>query len=172
MTGLENDKVLVVEHDPKWREQFRLEADILIGLLEKYTPDIQHFGSTSVPGLKAKPIVDILVGLDNFNQIDRIIPLMEDAGYTYAHWAGIPNDYTFIKSSSELTTHLIHVVVRNSPNWKLTLFFRDKLRNNPELTGGYQKLKEDLAERYPDSREEYTEGKNAFIAGVLSDAPL
>ena len=170
MTGLENDKVLVVEHDLNWQKQFRLEAENLTELLVEYETDIRHFGSTSVPGLKAKPVVDILVGLESFNQIGRIIPTMKKAGYIYAHWAGIPNDYTFIKGDSILSTHLIHIVVKNSPNWNLTLAFRDALRKNPELACKYQELKEDLVDRYPDSREKYTEGKTGFITSVLNES--
>jgi GrpB-like predicted nucleotidyltransferase (UPF0157 family) len=117
-------------------------------------------------GLKAKPIIDILVGLKSFDQINQVIIKMQETGYIYAHWAGIPNDYTFRKGEN-ITTHLIHIVEYGKNNWIHNFKFRDTLKNNPFLLKEYEQLKEDLAQKYLDSREKYTEGKGKFILAVV-----
>jgi GrpB-like predicted nucleotidyltransferase (UPF0157 family) len=165
MLGLDFNKVMLVEHDNDWILHYESESQPIKQALADLVIDIQHIGSTSVAGLKAKPIIDILVGLKSFDQIHEVIREMETLGYIYAHWAGIPGDYTFRKG--ETTTHLVHVVEYGKNNWNHNIQFRDTLRNNPVLAKQYEQLKEDLAEKYPDSREKYTEGKSKFIAEVL-----
>jgi GrpB-like predicted nucleotidyltransferase (UPF0157 family) len=122
-------------------------------------------------GLKAKPIIDILVGLKSFDQIDQVISKMQEAGYIYAHWAGIPNDYTFRKGK-DITTHLIHVVEYGKNNWVHNIKFRDALKNNTALIKEYEQLKEDLAKKYPDNRQEYNDNKTEFIESIMEKAEL
>ena len=166
MLGLESEKVMLVEHDREWIFDYELEAKSIKNALGAPVIDIQHIGSTSVAGLKAKPIIDILVGLDSFDQINEVIQRMEALRYIYARWAGIPGDYTFRKG--DITTHLVHIVKYGEINWNHNLKFHDSLRNNPDLMRKYQELKEQLAQKYPDSREKYTEGKSQFIFDVVN----
>jgi GrpB-like predicted nucleotidyltransferase (UPF0157 family) len=167
MLGLDSEKVMLEEYDRNWHSNFQNESKLIMSILGDLVIDIQHFGSTSIEGLKAKPIIDILVGLKSFDQIDQLINEMQEAGYIYAHWAGIPNDYTFRKGEN-ITTHLIHVVEYGKNNWIYNIKFRDALKNNPALIKEYEQLKGDLAQKYPDSREKYTEGKGKFILDVVS----
>jgi len=166
MLGLDSKKVLLVDHDDKWKSFYNTEAMIIKKALDELIIDIQHIGSTSIEGLKAKPIIDILVGLESFEKIDEVIKIMENLGYVYAHWAGIPGDYTFRKG--EITTHLIHVVKYGENNWNHNIKFREILKNNPDLIKQYVELKEELAIKHPDSREKYTEGKSEFILKVTN----
>jgi len=156
---------MLSEYDKEWISHYESESKVIKNALGEMVIDIQHIGSTSVVGLKAKPIIDILVGIENFDKIDEVIKKMETMGYTYAHWAGIPGDYTFRKG--EVTTHLIHVVKYGKINWNHNIKFRDALRNNPDLVKQYEELKEKLAKEYPDSREKYTEGKSKFVVDVV-----
>ena len=89
MIGLYSQKVMLTDYNNEWISCFESEASIIKDALGNEVIDIQHIGSTSVVGLKAKPIIDILVGLQSFDQIYEIIGKMEALGYTYAHWAGI-----------------------------------------------------------------------------------
>ena len=166
MLGLDFDKVMLAEYDQQWTVHYVSEAEAIKNTLADMVIDIQHIGSTAVVGLKAKPIIDILVGLASFEQIEEIIDKMVSLGYTYAYWAGIQGDCTFRKG--DITTHLVHMVEYGKNNWNHNIRFRDALRNNPDLVRGYERLKEELAAKYPGSREQYTEGKNKFIADVLS----
>ncbi len=166
MLGLERKKVILVEHDDEWISNYESESTAIRDALGDLVIDIQHFGSTSVPGLKAKPIIDILVGIQSFDKIDLIIKQMESLDYTYAHWAGIPDDYTFRKGDK--TTYLVHIVIYKTNNWNHNITFRDKLRNDSALFKQYENLKEGLAKKYPDSREKYTMGKSKFIEDTLN----
>lgn len=165
MLGLDSNKVMLAEYDNDWISHYKSESKAIKNALGDLVIDIQHIGSTSVVDLKAKPIIDILVGLQSFAQIKLVIKEMEALEYIYAHWAGIPGDYTFRKG--DITTHLVHVVEYGKNNWDNNIRFRDTLRNNPVLVKQYEELKVELAEKYPDSREKYTEGKSKFIADVL-----
>jgi GrpB-like predicted nucleotidyltransferase (UPF0157 family) len=165
MLGLDSNQVLLAEYDQDWVSYYESEANVIKNALGNLVIDIQHIGSTSVPGLKAKPIIDILAGLKSFEQIDTVIKQMEALEYTYAHWAGIPGDYTFRKGN--FTTHFVHIVIHGGQNWNHNIRFRDIVRNNPNLAREYELLKEELVKQYPDSREKYTEGKSKFIFNAV-----
>ncbi len=166
MLGLNADKVRLSGYDPAWVDAYNKESVAVRKVLGEVLVDIQHIGSTSVPGLKAKPILDILAGVVSFDRIEEIIAILENSGYTYAHWAGIPGDYTFRKG--DITTCLLHVVAYESINWNHCISFRDILRKNSRIAEEYLSLKESLAEKYPDSREKYTDGKSKFISDILN----
>lgn len=170
MLGLDAEKVMLAEYDKEWNSYYTSEFILIKNALGDSVIDIQHIGSTSIVGMKAKPIIDILVGLESFLKINTIIKNMENIGYIYAYWAGIPNDYTFRKGN--FTTHLVHIVEYGKENWFHNIVFRDKLRNNPDLVKQYEELKEELVKKFPDSREKYTEGKNKFIADVIKSEVL
>lgn len=170
MLGLDSKKVLLSDYDKDWQNYYANESDLIKNLLGDLIIDIQHIGSTSIKGLRAKPIIDILVGIESFKKIDKIIEYMENIGYIYAYWAGIPNDFTFRKGN--FTTHLVHIVEFGKDNWNSNITFRDKLRNNPILVKKYEELKEELAKKFPDSREKYTEGKSKFIIDIITTENL
>ena len=154
-------------HPRLWAELYLQEERQIRTALGPLIVDVQHIGSTSVPGIQAKPILDILVGLQSFEQAPQCIPLMESIGYEYAPQAGIPNDFVFGKA--ERRTHLAHLVEYGGSNWQDNLRFRDRLREDISLAQEYEALKLALGERYPNSRANYTEGKTAFIQRVLLD---
>lgn len=128
---------------------------------------IEHIGSTSVPGLCAKPIVDIAVGVRKLELTDEQIAAMERLGYEYLGEYGLPGRLFFRKG--EPRTHNVHVVEHGGEHWERQLVFRDALRADPEERQRYDELKRRLAAAgHP--REAYTELKTPFIRGVEARA--
>jgi GrpB-like predicted nucleotidyltransferase (UPF0157 family) len=160
--------VVVLPYDVRWPELFRAERDPLAGIFGERAAGIEHVGSTAVPGLAAKGIVDILVGLRPLELRSEDLDAMARRGYVYRGELGIPGRHFFQKGAPP--THHVHAVEHGSVEWLKHVHFRDHLRAHPEDLQSYAKLKRDLAARYPDDRDAYTEGKSPFIAAVLRKA--
>jgi GrpB-like predicted nucleotidyltransferase (UPF0157 family) len=159
--GLAHGKVALSESDPRWNALFDAERGRLVPAIGRHIVDIQHFGSTSIPGIKAKPILDILVGLPDFATGALLIGPMQSLGYDYVGTEMVPNDHLF--GLGEPRTHLVHAVVHGGHHWTRNLRFRDQLRAQPALAEAYEALKIELAERFSGSRASYTAAKQAFI---------
>jgi GrpB-like predicted nucleotidyltransferase (UPF0157 family) len=136
-----------------------------MALIGDYVLDIQHIGSTSVPGLIAKPILDIGIAIMDFEEGKRCIKPIESLGYEYKGENGIPGRHYFVKGDP--TTHHLHIVEIDSEEWKKNITFRDSLRKNEMLAKEYAKLKLELAEKFKYNREAYTDGKTDFVNYVL-----
>jgi GrpB-like predicted nucleotidyltransferase (UPF0157 family) len=158
-------------YDPTWPARFEQERAVLeaaIGALT--TGGIHHVGSTAVPGLAAKPIVDILVGVDSLDASRACFDPLAKLGYLYfpyrpeeMHW--------FCKPHPSRRTHHLHLVPTGSRRYADELAFRDRLRTKSEVATEYAALKQDLAERFADDREAYTDAKSDFVHRVLGRAP-
>jgi len=166
--GLGQRTVRLRDYTPIWSELYEAEAIEIRAVLGELAFDVQHVGSTAVPGLKAKPILDIAVAVSNLTDL----PLFEAAlcriGYEYAHWAGLNDNLVFGKGVAR--THLVHVVERESVHWRNYIRFRTALRENGALAAEYQSIKIALAQKYPSNRAQYTHEKEHFINRVLSAA--
>ena len=160
--------VLVLPYDVRWPELFRLERDRLAGIFGERAAGIEHVGSTAVPGLAAKGIVDILLGLRPLELRRENLDAMTRLGYAYRGELGIPGRHFFQKGAPP--THHVHAVEHGSVEWLKHMHFRDHLRTHPEDAQSYAKLKRELAARYPEDRDAYTEGKSPFVAAVLRRA--
>jgi GrpB-like predicted nucleotidyltransferase (UPF0157 family) len=130
---------------------------------------IEHFGSTSVPGIVAKPLLDILVGGPEATDPDPYIGALARLGYDYAPHAGVPDHFVFGRGLAR--THLVHVVRYGAGAWHRALAFRDALRADTALRDAYAALKRELAQSYSTERSRYTELKSAFVERVLADRP-
>jgi len=173
---LVSEEITIAEYDPRWPALFEQEA----AFLRKTIPPnlitrIEHFGSTAVPGLPAKPIIDILVEVVSLKQAQRqIVPILEGEGYEY-FWRPVFGDdppcYAwFIKRNANgVRTHHIHMVEQDSPLWE-RLCFRDYLRAFPDEAARYSLLKRSLANAFPRDRVTYTEKKTDYIASVTRRA--
>ena len=159
--GLEGGKVVLAENDPLWQALYEAEKQRLLDAIGPQILDIQHFGSTSIPGIKAKPILDILVGLPDFDAGNALVAPMTALGYDYVGIEMVPNDHLF--GLGEPRTHLVHAVVHGGYHWNRNLRFRDQLRAQPSLAAAYEALKIDLAVRFADNRAGYTAAKQSFI---------
>jgi GrpB-like predicted nucleotidyltransferase (UPF0157 family) len=159
--------VEIVEHDPSWAARFDAERTKLASIFDGRAVAIEHIGSTSVPGLCAKPIVDILVGLRELELSEAEIEAMDGLGYEYLGEFGLPGRLYFRKG--EPRTHHVHVVAHGGDHWDRHLAFRDTLRSNPEERRRYDELKRQLAAE-GHSREAYSELKTPFIREVEARA--
>jgi GrpB-like predicted nucleotidyltransferase (UPF0157 family) len=169
--GLAHRQVSLVEWTPRWAAVFAAEAATLSAALSAHAAHIEHCGSTSVPGLAAKPILDILVGVPAPPDVPGLAQALAALGYQHAPRAGVPGHDVFGKGAPR--THLLHVVPLHGAAWRRMLRFRDALRADPALAAEYAALKRELAARFPGDRPAYTEAKAGFIVRVLgeSDAP-
>ena len=148
-------------------------AEVHSELLRALSPSqiaVEHIGSTSVPGLSAKPIIDVLVGADSIHAIEQKIEVLEQVGYKYiAKYEDVfPIRRYFVRSAGSALRVNLHAVVLGSPFWVEHLAFRDALRSDPSLVSQYQELKERLAVTFKDDRPSYTEGKASFIQAVIA----
>lgn len=166
LLGLERDQIRFVDYTTSWHDLFNLEAEQIRMALGDLLNEIEHFGSTAIPGIKAKPILDILAAIQNIEEGPICVPRLERIGYSYGRNAGIPGDYTFTKGGGSVT-HILHVVEIGSLNWRGNLKFRDTLRASPQLAIEYEQLKLRLADSFIDS-ENFTSGKTGFIRRVIS----
>lgn len=130
---------------------------------------IYHVGSTAVPGLDAKPIVDILVGVDNLEVSRACFDPLAELGYLYAPYRA-EEMHWFCKPHPSRRTHHLHLVPTESERFRDELSFRDRLRADRAVADEYSALKHDLAERFADDREAYTEAKGEFIRRVLANS--
>ena len=179
MIGLKRGTVKLCEHEKEWE----LEAQNTIARLKKILgnviKDIQHVGSTSILSIKAKPIIDIAVAVDDFDDIPNFEKELRDNGFYYRPnaQASLRNQLlfacgNFYEGTGDLQTHFIHVVHTNSMDWINYINFRDYLNNTPSAAKEYEDLKVTLALQVPvdKSREKYLEGKRDFIVYTLRKA--
>jgi GrpB-like predicted nucleotidyltransferase (UPF0157 family) len=159
--GLEPKKVRLRDSDARWPELYRAEHARLLPAIGPLVVGIEHFGSTSIPGIKAKPILDILVGLRKFDDGLLLVEPLASLGYDYVGAEMVPHDHLF--GLGVARTHLLHAVEHGGYHWTRNLRFRDALRADPGLAAAYEAMKVDLATRFADSRAEYTAAKKAFI---------
>jgi GrpB-like predicted nucleotidyltransferase (UPF0157 family) len=160
----------VTPYDPEWPEKFQREKDRIYRLIRPYINTIEHIGSTAVPGLAAKPVIDILIAVTSLNDDVHFIPPLENLGYEYIqkHEDVFPQRrYLHLIRGGKHLFHL-HMVEPASDFFRDQLLFRDHLRNHPEDARAYAALKLELAQKFRQDREAYTDGKSGFILGILA----
>jgi GrpB-like predicted nucleotidyltransferase (UPF0157 family) len=171
------EEIEIVPYNPAWLSIFEKEKKLLIKKLPgNIIRRIEHFGSTAIPCMAAKPIIDILIEVTSLEETKkRIVPVLKKEGYDY-FWRPINNDNNslhyawFIKrDSTGKRTHHIHMVEKDSELWD-RIFFRDYLAEFPEAAKQYEELKIQLAGQYPEDRISYTEGKTKFISDLTGKA--
>lgn len=164
--------VFLVPHDSRWRYQFRAERKLLRSVLGSNVRAIEHIGSTAVPNLCAKPIIDILVGAPCFKAASRLIPLLLPIGYELVEQMtiAVPDRLFFHRGPEGLRTFHLSVVQYGGELWNEYLRFRECLRRFVTVASAYESLKQELAAQFPDSRPLYTMNKALFIRWVLEEA--
>ncbi|MGE1209756.1 GNAT family N-acetyltransferase [Bacillus pumilus] len=169
MTWTPRRKVEVVEFKKEWHEEFHQEKQQLKQIIQKSWIEGHHIGSTSVEGLAAKPIIDILIEVSHIKEIDRKRESFEHLGYQALGENGIKGRRFFQKGGLNRTHH-VHVYERNHPDVKRHLLFRDYLRAHPERAVAYASVKEQLANQYPEDIQSYMAGKNEIIKEIENEA--
>lgn len=163
-----NESFDLSEYNPAWPQIFEQERERLEAVFGDDAVDIKHVGSTSVPGLRAKPIIDILVAVEAFDTLDSYCQRLEPLGYRHhAHedqderlffWKGVPR------------THHLHIVEYATWEHQRHIIFRDHLRRHPDIARRYAQVKEELARAFSHDRPAYTRGKTAFIRAIMDRA--
>lgn len=165
--ALKRGIVELADFDNNWAIEFEKEKKLLEEVLGDKAKEIHHVGSTSIPGLKAKPVIDILVAIDDLNKIEEVENLLKDYDYSNRGHQGVDDRYFFAKGPEDSRTHYIHFVEKNSITYYNLVYFKKYLIEHPEYIKKYCDIKEDLALKYPEERSKYTAGKSEFITSVV-----
>jgi GrpB-like predicted nucleotidyltransferase (UPF0157 family) len=166
MLGLKHNVNMLVDYDPEWSVEFIRERERIIIALGDLAQAIEHYGSTAIPGMPAKPIIDILVGVTPLEAWKACRAPLEGLGYDYAENAGVPGHHVFGRGRDGTErTHLVHVVDFLGDEWRLNLAFRDALRDDKGLQKAYLAEKERAAAA-SQGRARYNELKGSFIARI------
>lgn len=165
--GLPAGKIIVRPYSPEWPQLFAEEQQRLQAVLGERALAIEHIGSTAVPGLAAKPVLDIGVAVADFDTAFETVPLIEGLGYTYRGENGVPRRHFFVKGLPR--THHLHMFEPDHPDWQRVIAFRETLRQDPKLALEYAQLKRRLAQQYAEDSDAYTEAKSAFILAAVGE---
>lgn len=165
-------KVTIVEYRPEWQKMFEEEKKVLQIALGEVSAQIEHIGSTAVAGLAAKPVIDVMVGLEDFSVADNFVPKIEALAYEYIqkYETVMPFRRFFTKEQAGIRTHQIHMVGIGSEFWERHILFRDYLRQDSSVAAKYASLKKELAEREWGDVNEYAEAKTEFIREIENEA--
>jgi GrpB-like predicted nucleotidyltransferase (UPF0157 family) len=166
-------RVEIVEYDPKWVTLYREERARILAVIGHLQVAVEHIGSTAVVGLGAKPVIDIMVGVDCLSDAQLCMEPLKSLGYRYHPEieATMPDRRFFGKGEPPKEQHYhVHMVEKGSEFWRVHLAFRDYLRSHPETSRQYCKLKKKLASEYGSDREGYTEAKTEFIESIVAKA--
>lgn len=162
-------KVIVTPYDERWPIAFAKAAAEIRGVLESNCLNVEHIGSTAVPGLAAKPVIDLLVIVSDIEAIDRFEEDFRKLGYQAKGENGLPERRYFERGGNERTHH-VHCYEQGNPEISRHLAFRDFLKANPQVAGTYGELKVKLAKQYPLDIEQYINGKQAMVQEIEKKA--
>lgn len=164
--GLRQKIVRLEEPHPRWPEAFAVEANTLREALAGTALSIEHIGSTSIPNMIAKPIIDMMAGVRRLQDVKLCYDPLVQLGYDHAG-EQVGGDHIFGKGKER--TYLLHVVEMDGYRWRRNLAFRDRLREEPQLAQQYASLKQKLASLHPDNRAVYADEKMPFINSVVGE---
>lgn len=164
------ETIHLVDYSPDWLGKFSKEKKLIEKTLGNWIDGgVNHVGSTSIPGMTAKPIIDIMVGVKSLEEAKACIPILESIGYCYAPYK--PDLMLwFCKPSPEHREYHLYLMEPTSYEWKARLAFRDYLRTHPDIAQEYIKLKQSLANTYANDRDAYTKAKESFVKDVTKKA--
>ena len=171
--GMERGGVVVLkDHDARWAPCFLCVADLIRATLAPYKMDLHHIGSTSIPGIKAKPILDILGVVEDMGAFERQRPKLEYLGFVWKGEHGIPGRRYCVLYNAEKTVGYLHFHTfrRINPEADAHILFRDYLRAFDGRAKQYEKLKDTLAVIYASERDKYTSAKDALVQTLLREA--
>lgn len=169
--GLKRGTVALMPHDPRWAEEFEREKRVLLETFGDRILAIEHIGSTSIPGIPAKPLIDILVAVESLDDIDDFIGTLPTLGYQYMPERRFADRQFFPKGPESKRTHHLSLVEPDSETgWNSHTLFRDYLRTHEAERAEYARLKERLAAEFADDRERYTDGKQDFVLEIIAKA--
>lgn len=162
--------IVVVDYQPNWPALFQAESAFLSQALQSVLVSLHHIGSTSVPGLPAKPVIDMLAEVRSLEALDACNPAMQQLGYEPRGELGIAGRRYFSKGGDERRSHHLHAFATAHPGLEKHLVFRDYFRVHSQEATRYAHLKRQLAQAHPDDIEAYMAGKAPLIAELLEQA--
>ncbi|MBC9914188.1 GrpB family protein [Chitinophaga varians] len=174
---MENRTITVVPYTTEWAHTFEQLAGIYRAQLGQLITGVEHVGSTSVPGLAAKPIIDIDILIKEPAGLSPVVAVLDQLGYTWRGDLGIPGREAFGRNTdttpldgngTSWPAHNLYVCIEGCVSLKNHLQLRDYLRQHPDTARQYGTLKQELAVKYPHDIDSYVEGKTAFITGILA----
>lgn len=158
--------VVVTDYNPAWEEMFEKEAQVLWDILGDNCLNIQHIGSTAVPGLAAKPIIDIMPIVYDLAEVDKVAHSLIQFGYEYLGEFGIPGR-RYLRKGGDERTYQVHIFAQeDTHNIIRHIMFREYLIDHKEERDAYSKLKKELAQKFPYDIEAYCAGKEAFVQDI------
>jgi GrpB-like predicted nucleotidyltransferase (UPF0157 family) len=163
-----NESFELSDYSPKWPDLFEQERALLAGALGDEILEVEHIGSTSVPGLRAKPIIDILLVVETFGPLDDYKRRLEPLGYSHHSHEADADRLFFWKGTPR--SHHLHIVEYATWEHQRHILFRDYLRNHPDIARLYEEIKHDLSHAFKNNRPAYTKGKTAFIKSIMARA--
>ena len=168
LLGLKRGTVQLQPHDKQWKNVATQTIEKLKSVLGKDAIDIQHIGSTAIPAIKAKPIIDIVVGVTDFDKVMLHNEQLRQVGIFY-RGSDVERQLLYVMGDMEndTRTHHIHIVKWNGTEWKNYIHFRDYLNANENMALQYEKLKEEMERKYADDRVAYTNSKQNMINRIL-----
>jgi GrpB-like predicted nucleotidyltransferase (UPF0157 family) len=164
----DNESFDLADYDPNWPQVFEQECELVGEALGDDVVEIQHIGSTSIPGLRAKPIIDLLAAVESFAPIAEYQRRLEPLGYH--HHAHPDEDERIFFWKGTPRTHHLHIVEYATWEHQRHIIFRDYLRRHPELAQWYEQIKRELWLAFKNNRPAYTKGKTAFIKTIMARA--
>lgn len=166
--GLRYGEVVVTDHNPAWAAIFDKLAAEINRALAGLAVDVEHVGSTAVPGLVAKPIIDVAVGVEASTDNVRVVAALTEAGFAFRGDLGDHGGLLFVlESDPEIVVAHIHVVELNGFQWRWYLAFRDGLRSRNRLRGQYESLKRGIAETHAKDRDGYSQAKFDWVLSTV-----
>ena len=165
MIGLRRGKVRLFLHHPRWKYLFEIEKKRILKKAGAFIIDIQHIGSTAVPGLSAKPIIDMSIGVRRLKDAKELKSHLHALGYQFDR--SFQHQLFFAKGPDSKRTHYLHVMRYKGAKWQNDKLFRDYLQTHLSRAKAYDVLKKKLARLYPEERQKYSDGKDAFIKRTI-----
>ena len=166
-----SDEIEIVDYDPRWTQKFALESARIRQILTEPLLEIEHHGSTAVPGLAAKPVIDMLVAVDSMARAARYAAVLIEYGYEApdARYRELwPERIVLIRREHGVRTCHVHLMLRGHPVWRRLLAFRDYLRGHPDVAAEYAALKRSLAGAHNDDRRACMSARGEFIERVTT----
>lgn len=168
--GLKKNEVILVPHDAGWKREFAGTKEEIIKHTSIQPHQIEHIGSTSIEGIQAKPVIDIVIGVENFNSLDKdFFTGLKEAGF-YRLQVERPDEIVcakFTDTTFETKTHFIHLVEFNGEKWRQMRFFRDYLNANVAVKKEYEMLKDAFLKTGMEGITEYTKYKEQFVQSIF-----
>lgn len=165
-----HNEVSVVDYDPRWAATFEEQRAVIVAALSRVEPPyvlVEHVGSTAVPGLASKPIIDIMVGYEQLPELAQIAPPLAAIGYAHVLKPEFTESHFFRQGESIDGTVHLHITTATSDFGRQMVRFRDALRASPALAADYAAFKRGLANQFPHDRPSYTRAKGPFVAGAI-----